>query len=93
MSDEELDRIRRRHQPTALGSTPVFFVSALDKPTTGPLMRAIERHLWEQGRVDEPPTMAPDARDAPVVGLDPPREDDGWADDDAADDSDRPAHG
>lgn len=72
LSEADVQTIRRMHKPDALGATPAFFVSALDKRTTRPLMRAIERHLWEHGRVDEPPTPEPNAGDAPVVDLDRP---------------------
>ncbi|MCA9635925.1 MAG: 50S ribosome-binding GTPase, partial [Myxococcales bacterium] len=31
-----------------------FFVSALDRRSTRPLLEAIEHHLWERGRVERP---------------------------------------
>jgi GTP-binding protein HflX len=33
-----------------------FFISALDRRSTFPLMQAIENHLWERGRIDRPPS-------------------------------------
>ena len=31
-----------------------YLVSALDRPSTRPLINAIEAHLWERGRVERP---------------------------------------
>ena len=39
-----------------------FFLSALDRRSTFPLMQAIEAHLWERGKLERPP--APQAGDA-----------------------------
>lgn len=50
--------------PRGLPNAPTFFVSARDRTTVRSLMRAIEQHLWESGRVDEPPiTEVPQAED------------------------------
>lgn len=35
----------------------VFFISALDRRSTFPLMQAIETHLWERGMVERPPAI------------------------------------
>src|SRR5690606_7987085 len=35
----------------------VFFISALDRRSTLPLMQAIEEHLWERGMLERPPPL------------------------------------
>jgi GTP-binding protein HflX len=37
-----------------------FFISALDRRSTFPLMQAIENHLWERGRIERPPPPPPE---------------------------------
>ena len=36
-----------------------FFISALDRRSTFPLMQAIEAHLWERGMIERPPAPQP----------------------------------
>jgi GTPase len=62
LSEEQVAALRRLHAPRAVGAWPSFFVSALDKRTTRPLMQWIERHLWEHGRIDEKPYSSYDER-------------------------------
>jgi GTPase len=76
LSDEAVAALRLRYRPQP-GAMPGFFVSALDKRTTRPLMVAIERHLWEHGRIDEAPSdpwvdpsEAPETEPGSVVELD-----------------------
>ncbi len=56
LADEEL-AVRR-----AEAGPDVFFLSALDRRSTFPLMQAIEAHLWERGRFKRAPD--PQAGDA-----------------------------
>lgn len=69
--DADIDRLRAQRVGHRLEITRSFFVSAREKSTTRELMRAIEHHLWAQGRVDEPPTIhAPEEPDDDDDGSD-----------------------
>ena len=37
-----------------IAGADTYFVSALDRRSTRPLIEAIESHLWERGRVERP---------------------------------------
>lgn len=52
-----------------------FFLSALDRRSTFPLMQAIERHLWERGMLERRPGP-PDPQSAEPPPDAPPGEDD-----------------
>ncbi|HET6584988.1 MAG TPA: GTPase HflX [Nannocystaceae bacterium] len=48
----ELEALRERE--SAIDGPPVFFVSAMDRRSTRPLMIAIEEQLWSRGRIERP---------------------------------------
>jgi GTP-binding protein HflX len=53
LSSHEIEVMRTR-EAAIKGAPPVFFVSAIDRKTTRPLMLAIEDQLWSRGRVERP---------------------------------------
>ena len=74
--DGPLPQTETRQQgetPRGLSPARTFHISARDRATVRPLMRAIEQHLWERGRVDEAPITPieelPPAEDLPLEDL------------------------
>jgi len=53
IAPHEIEAMRQRALAEKNGP-PVFFVSALDRSSTRPLMLAIEDNLWTRGRVERP---------------------------------------
>lgn len=57
-AEELADRQERAGEST-------FFLSALDRRSTFPLMQAIENHLWERGRIEREPLGEPEPEPEP----------------------------
>ena len=68
---EDIEVLERRRRGVRLEVTRAFFISALQRPTTRELLRAIEHHLWARGRTSDPPTDPVEGELAEVVPLRP----------------------
>ncbi len=82
----ELEALRAR-ETTNRDGPPAFFVSAIDRRSTRPLMLAIEEQLWARGRVERPEHDAfwadAESDDAANAGEPTPaeQEPEAWSDD------------
>ncbi len=70
--DDDIEALRSRRRGVRLEITRAFFVSALQRPTTRELLRAIEHHLWARGRTLDPPSDPIEGELAEVVPLHDP---------------------
>ncbi|MEM6292695.1 MAG: GTPase HflX [Myxococcota bacterium] len=71
--DADIETLRSRRRGVRLEITRAFFVSALQRPTTRELLRAIEHHLWARGRTLDPPSDPIEGELAEVVPLHDPK--------------------
>ncbi|MES1157667.1 MAG: GTPase, partial [Haliangium ochraceum] len=59
---------RARAAEETIGGLPTFAISALHGETTKPLLDAIERTLWQEGRLPRPLQQDPEPSSAPADG-------------------------